>query len=618
MRSSKTVQQLKRGENGASATGTRAGPSCGADNDIEVGWRPDPIREPAEDKRVGPRASRRMQLEASGQTSSRVGNRSAGSAPEDERGLLEEHNGVQVQVVQKTSSPKPHHRGSYSTTLRQQLKATVMRSKDDLRGICLKDVLAGRSKLFARRGAMAGEASFALSEPVETIDFFVSHSWDTPRLHKYLAVLLEFNLWRATVVALGVQTLVMCAELLRHDELLDAAPWAFIPASSVVDFTKLTITGLCPLVTCAVFALVLLNAHRADARMGRTCFLDIACIPQGSEEARARGIASLGALLDRSEQMLVLMDERYWTRLWCAFEIAAFAKRAGVARMRVVPLHVPMLESAALLWMVALESLNAVASYAHKGEELGLSATVELVLLVPATALLLLALAAGQRSEQALDNLSKFRLQECQCYDPRDRKALLALIGEWWTSEDASDETKSLAERHKDGWHRFEMYVRHNLRLHIEASTGDGATLAVSRRCLMAMAVLNNSQYLSMYASPRTNGYSSFMLVTVMLSTYAFAFPLIFRATSALARGIAPLRRRCGACAAYCLLVPLTSCLVMAIFELPHLPLAVAHGWQEDSAYRAPDNDGMDALQLRVFKLQLYVFAAIAGGGVRI
>ena len=76
--------------------------------------------------------------------------------------------------------------------------------------------------------------------------------------------------------------------------------------------------------------------------------------------SKARGIESLGALLDRSETMLVLMDERYPTRLWCLFEVAAFAKRAGLARMRFVPTHGPLIDAgvaAALFVNITLTNL---------------------------------------------------------------------------------------------------------------------------------------------------------------------------------------------------------------------------------------------------------------------
>ena len=37
--------------------------------------------------------------------------------------------------------------------------------------------------------------------------------------------------------------------------------------------------------------------------------------------------------------MLVLCDANYFARLWCTFELAAYTKREGAARIDLLPLH---------------------------------------------------------------------------------------------------------------------------------------------------------------------------------------------------------------------------------------------------------------------------------------
>ena len=39
-----------------------------------------------------------------------------------------------------------------------------------------------------------------------------------------------------------------------------------------------------------------------------------------------------------------LLDKEYFTRLWCVFELAAFAKRAGMHRVEIVQLHAALIE----------------------------------------------------------------------------------------------------------------------------------------------------------------------------------------------------------------------------------------------------------------------------------
>ena len=70
---------------------------------------------------------------------------------------------------------------------------------------------------------------------------------------------------------------------------------------------------MCTLVPIAALLVVLPNAHFFAAG-ARHCFLDICCISQQDAALKARGIESLGALLDRSEYMLALVDERYFSR----------------------------------------------------------------------------------------------------------------------------------------------------------------------------------------------------------------------------------------------------------------------------------------------------------------
>ena len=77
-------------------------------------------------------------------------------------------------------------------------------------------------------------------------------------------------------------------------------------------------------------------------RHGEQAFLDIACIDQRDDAAKRSGITSLGAILDRSQRMAVLLDENYMKRMWCVFELAAFAKRGSLSRMDILPLHTSM------------------------------------------------------------------------------------------------------------------------------------------------------------------------------------------------------------------------------------------------------------------------------------
>ena len=73
---------------------------------------------------------------------------------------------------------------------------------EELRGVPLTELLAGRAALFADGGRAAREdpaGTFSKSRPVKALDHFVSHSWRTGRWLKYAALLLHFNLLQALV-----------------------------------------------------------------------------------------------------------------------------------------------------------------------------------------------------------------------------------------------------------------------------------------------------------------------------------------------------------------------------------------------------------------------------------
>eukprot|EP00438_Fugacium_kawagutii_P007127 Skav214877 [mRNA] locus=scaffold1430:131859:133148:- [translate_table: standard] len=55
-------------------------------------------------------------------------------------------------------------------------------------------------------------------------------------------------------------------------------------------------------------------------------FLDRVCIAQQDANLKTQGILGLGGFLSKSRRLVVLWSPRYFTRLWTAFELAAFLK----------------------------------------------------------------------------------------------------------------------------------------------------------------------------------------------------------------------------------------------------------------------------------------------------
>merc|ERR1719277_2579221 len=77
----------------------------------------------------------------------------------------------------------------------------------------------------------------------------------------------------------------------------------------------------------AIFWLILIFGHHA-CRCFRPskAFVDKACIHQSDEEQKRRGILALAGFLGHSDRMVMLWTTRYFTRLWCVFELVTWLR----------------------------------------------------------------------------------------------------------------------------------------------------------------------------------------------------------------------------------------------------------------------------------------------------
>lgn len=50
-----------------------------------------------------------------------------------------------------------------------------------------------------------------------------------------------------------------------------------------------------------------------------------------------RGILGLASFLDRSECLTILWSSRYFSRIWCTFEVAAFLRNEQKRHIRIIP-----------------------------------------------------------------------------------------------------------------------------------------------------------------------------------------------------------------------------------------------------------------------------------------
>eukprot|EP00928_Gymnodinium_smaydae_P005722 TRINITY_DN11966_c0_g1_i1.p1 TRINITY_DN11966_c0_g1~~TRINITY_DN11966_c0_g1_i1.p1 ORF type:complete len:478 (-),score=40.82 TRINITY_DN11966_c0_g1_i1:209-1642(-) len=160
-----------------------------------------------------------------------------------------------------------------------------------------------------------------------TLDDFISHDWASSRFQKTVALCMIFNSNAAMVssAAVGVGFY-----FLQRARLLPVYqhPRGFGMYSQIV----------CPLVFVVVF--FCWQDLRVACRLGtRKVFLDKYCIDQKNVQRKAKGILGLGAYLKASERLVICWTPRYFTRLWCVYEIASWLRLGkGLDKILVMPL----------------------------------------------------------------------------------------------------------------------------------------------------------------------------------------------------------------------------------------------------------------------------------------
>ena len=162
-----------------------------------------------------------------------------------------------------------------------------------LRAAPLQVVLSGWCRHWKGLRVESGEELFELSRPVQSIDVFLSHDWETSRWMKLMAMLLVFNSPAAAVAALLASIAVGVAQV---SGVVPDRLW-FFPSYWVY-----------------LFVLCFWQRIRGVCRH-RMVFMDKLCINQKDGKMKEVGILGLGAFVQRSDKLLVLWSQRYFNRL---------------------------------------------------------------------------------------------------------------------------------------------------------------------------------------------------------------------------------------------------------------------------------------------------------------
>ncbi|CAE7722822.1 unnamed protein product [Symbiodinium sp. CCMP2592] len=274
---------------------------------------------------------------------------------------------------------------------------------------------------------------FKLSQEVDVIDEFWSHSWHGESWKKILLLLVLKN----GKAAMAVGTLG--AGLAMFLFMAGILPGKY---NAGRDYDALNSCW------CVWTGILLASVTLVFWKTRKMVFLDRVCVNQVDEDEKCEAVLSIGALLKSSQAMLVLWDTTYVERLWCVFELAAYIKSHGDSENRQPTIRPTLLGPCTCSVAVGTAMFMLVALMApFDNPLLGVS------LLLGVSSVGFFAAAAGFRGfyraiETTKEQMMNFSVQgaKCACCDIGhtgegalmlcDRRIVLSCIDQWYGSID--------------------------------------------------------------------------------------------------------------------------------------------------------------------------------------
>ena len=212
-----------------------------------------------------------------------------------------------------------------------------------LRGVPVSAVLSRGSKVF--HNSKGSAETYELSVPADHLECFVSHTWNTPRWRKHVALSLQFNFVGAYALAFLVGVLVVVLNALQLLPVVETV------ACDGVEEPRAPSSMLAVFV---VFHVALNSACSPLLRFNRSlAFVDKACIHQTDVTLKQRGIENLSTFIFFSWDFVVLHTNNYLQRLWTVYEMASHLILQPQGRILTLDLDAaPTVFLASAFWMI--------------------------------------------------------------------------------------------------------------------------------------------------------------------------------------------------------------------------------------------------------------------------
>eukprot|EP00929_Paragymnodinium_shiwhaense_P110505 TRINITY_DN7759_c0_g3_i2.p1 TRINITY_DN7759_c0_g3~~TRINITY_DN7759_c0_g3_i2.p1 ORF type:complete len:552 (+),score=38.04 TRINITY_DN7759_c0_g3_i2:107-1762(+) len=363
-----------------------------------------------------------------------------------------------------------------------------------MRAVDIREALRGFGKHWASIDARAED--YSLSSTVSEISAFLSHDWATPRLQKTIALLFYSNGLAAWVSSLCAATCsvaalkfagVAYADVLYETE----CGIAFIPR----------LYGLVSLLSATFTFFVVLGwwqRLRSLFVKPSTVFLDKLCINQMDSTKKATGILSLAGFLKASNRIVVLWTPRYFTRLWCTYELSSWIKlrRDFSTTVHIVPVGLTSKFVVFMILAVLVSFLYDVATVLVTSPLVQIAALAAAFFILPILFVHAMRLTFGEITEM-VQLLEQFSIHQAKCFccsnghmDPNsgdviscDRQLVLRTLVSWSCEDFALAPTEAMKKQASE---RFNVFVRRELRI-----VSDALVTHVSNYVCVAVATVS-------------------------------------------------------------------------------------------------------------------------------
>ena len=214
---------------------------------------------------------------------------------------------------------------------------------------------------------------------------------------------------------------------------------------------------------------------------------------------KQKGILGLAAFLDRSKKLTILWSPRYFSRLWCCYELATFLRHSTRQSIEIMPTKLAVLffgmfcstQCVSLMYVLFAAGLANEASGQSQRivETVTIAGFLAITFILPGVLCLHVGIGVAGSMAELEDQLRSFRIQNCRCFCcsmdhihpetkaplPCDRELILQTVKKWYFQSLSSPQEIETASD-EPHWEKFNQTAQQELLPIVLDSVGTGRT----------------------------------------------------------------------------------------------------------------------------------------------